>query len=227
MKLEKTTEPTRRRYDDACGTALALDLVGERWSLLIVRELMFGPRRFGEVRANVPGVSANLLTQRLEGLEAAGIVRRRRLPSPANVQVYELTEWGLESEPIFEAMVRWALRSPAHDPSLFLSPASLMMSLRALFDPARAGGWTARIGFRSSGDVFVGTIADREFRARREDPAAADAVFSGEPGKLIGVIYGNRPIANAEAAGVLSVTGNRAAAERFVTLFPFPAKVSG
>ena len=84
MKLEKVTEigdrDEKRRYDDACGTALALELVGERWALLVVRELMFGPRRFGQIKANLPGISANVLTQRLEGLEASGIVRRLKLP---------------------------------------------------------------------------------------------------------------------------------------------------
>ena len=96
MQLERITES--RWYDDACGTALALELVGERWTLLIVRELMFGPRRFGEIKGGLPGISANVLTQRLAGMERAGIVVRRQLPSPANVQVYDLTAWGRESE---------------------------------------------------------------------------------------------------------------------------------
>ena len=102
MKLEKMTPaeklPQKRWYDDACGTALAMELVGERWSLLIVRELMFGPRRFGELRAGLTGISANVLTQRLEGLEAANILVKRKLPPPANVQVYALTPWGYEAE---------------------------------------------------------------------------------------------------------------------------------
>ena len=96
MKLSKVTNSAdalqKRWYDDACGTALAMELVGERWSLLIVRELMFGPRRFGELRGGLGGISANVLTQRLEGLERVGILARRRLPPPASIQVYELTE---------------------------------------------------------------------------------------------------------------------------------------
>src|SRR5690606_2905113 len=80
--------PARRRYEDACGAAHALDLVGERWALLVMRELMFGPRRFSDLKAALPGISANVLTQRLEGLEASAIVERRRLPPPASVQVY-------------------------------------------------------------------------------------------------------------------------------------------
>ena len=99
MKLQKITDlqngPSRRRYDDACGTAHALDLIGERWALLVMRELMLGPKRFSDLRADLPGISANVLTQRLEGLEAAGLVVRRRLPPPAYAQVYELTRLGL------------------------------------------------------------------------------------------------------------------------------------
>ena len=87
MKLpiitQLSTGPSRRRYDDACGTAHALDLIGERWALLVMRELMLGPKRFSDIRADLPGISANVLTQRLEGLEASGLVVRRRLPPPA------------------------------------------------------------------------------------------------------------------------------------------------
>src|ERR671919_409087 len=115
MKLEKVTEKlearSKRHYEDACATAHAMDLVGERWALLVMRELMLGPKRFSDLRADLPGISANVLTQRLEGLEAAGIVVRRKLPPPASSQVYELTRWGYESEPIFQALGRWAARS--------------------------------------------------------------------------------------------------------------------
>src|SRR5918998_1024633 len=109
MKLEKGTKyrlGTGRSYHDACGAAHALDLVGERWALLVMRELMLGPKRFSDLRGGLPGISANVLTQRLEGLEAAGVLTRRKLPPPASVQVYELTPWGYESEPIFQALGR-------------------------------------------------------------------------------------------------------------------------
>ena len=155
MKLEKVTkvgkapekEWERRWYDDACGTALALELIGERWSLLIVRELMFGARRFGELKGGLPGISANVLTQRLESMEAAGILVRRRLPSPANVQVYDLTDWGRESEPAIRELGRWAARSPRHDPFAFMSTASAMVSLRTLIDPVAAARETITAAF--------------------------------------------------------------------------------
>nr|MDP8993809.1 helix-turn-helix transcriptional regulator [Pseudomonadota bacterium] len=158
MKLENRTD-AKRRYDDACGAAHALDLVGERWALLVMRELMLGPKRFSDLKADLPGISANVLTQRLEGLEEAGIVARRRLPPPAPAQVYELTPWGYEAEPIFQALGRWAARSPRHDPSLPLSAVSLLLSFRTMFDPARAEGLEARVGLRLGPESFVVCIA--------------------------------------------------------------------
>ncbi|MES2442852.1 MAG: winged helix-turn-helix transcriptional regulator [Pseudomonadota bacterium] len=228
MKLKKVTQDIRpaktRWYDDACGTALALELVGERWSLLIVRELMYGGRRFGELKANLPGISANILTQRLEGMEASGILVRRRLPPPASVQVYELTPWGYESETAIKELGRWAVRSPEHDPSLPLSAASLMMSFRTMLSAGRAGGLGATIGFRLGAETFVGRLADGGIAIRREDPAGADLVFASDPMTMASIVYGGRPIADAEAAGALTLTGDRALAERFVTLFPLPEK---
>ncbi len=128
MKSLKTTDAPgtlpRRWYEDACAAAHALDLVGERWALLVMRELIFGPRRFSDLRGSLPGISANVLTQRLEGLEAAGVLRRRRLAPPAAAQVYELTEWGRESEPIFQALGRWAARSPTRSSACAAAQAS-------------------------------------------------------------------------------------------------------
>src|SRR3712207_3449963 len=124
--------PSRRRYEDACGAAHALDLVGERWALLVMRELMLGPKRFSDLRADLPGISANVLTQRLEGLEAAGVLVRRKLPPPASVQVYELTPWGYESEPIFQALGRWAARSDRKSTRLNSSHANISYAVFCL-----------------------------------------------------------------------------------------------
>src|SRR5947199_9280158 len=119
MQLEKITKlPQRqekRRYDDACGLAHALDLLGERWGMLVRRELAYGPRRFSELKADLQGISANVLAQRLTELEARGLVRKTRLPPPASVQVYEATDWGLEAVPMIASLGRWAARSPWHD----------------------------------------------------------------------------------------------------------------
>ena len=225
MKLEKMTKGSetaaKRWYDDACGTALAMELVGERWSLLIVRELMFGPRRFGELKASLTGISANVLTQRLDGLEAAGILLRRRLPPPANVQVYELTAWGYESEVAIQELGRWAVRSPRHDPTLPLSAASLMMSARTMY----VGGMEATVGFRLGQESFVASLTPDAITIRRGDPAGADVTFEADQRAIAAVIYGGRPLADAEADGSIRLYGDRAVAANYITRFPLPMKL--
>jgi len=219
---EKTAKS--RWYDDACGTALAMELVGERWSLLIVRELMFGGRRFSELKASLMGISANILTQRLESMEASGIVVRKKLPPPASVQVYELTPWGYESEVAIRELGRWAVRSPLHDPTLPLSAASLMMSFRTMISAERANDLSAVIGFRFDSEVFVARIADGGIAIAREEPDTVELLFDTDPMTMASLVYGGRPFADAEAAGALRMRGDRALADRFVTLFPLPPK---
>lgn len=235
MKLKKVTSetlagpppPPRRLYDDACGMALALELIGERWVPLILRELMFGPRRFGEIKRGLPGVSANVLTQRLESLEANGVLMRRKLPPPASVQVYELTEWGYEAEAPLAALGRWAVRSPLHDSRLPLSGASLMMSFRTMFDPARARGLDAWIGFRIGPDPFSAHLHDGRLEIVRAEAETPDfSMVAADAGLIAAVVYGGQPLGAMVAAGAIQVEGDRALAERFVTLFPLPAKVA-
>lgn len=230
MKLAKVTErdetATKRWYDDACGTALALEFVGERWSLLIMRELMFGARRFGELKAVLAGISANVLTQRLEGLERVGILVRRKLPSPANVQVYELTPWGYEVEPVLQATGRWATRSSRHDPTLPLSPASAMLSLRTMIDRDEAREIRATLAFVFPGDAFVGTLTDGELTIVRGETVVADIRFTTDTTTFVTAIYGKRPFVEAEAEGTLTLEGDRALAERFVGLFALPEKIA-
>jgi DNA-binding HxlR family transcriptional regulator len=230
MKLKKLTEKSdsrsKRHYEDACATAHALDLVGERWALLVMRELMLGPKRFSDLRESLPGISANVLTQRLEGLEAAGVLVRRKLPPPAAVQVYELTEWGYESEPIFQALGRWAARSPAHDPSLPFSTASLVLSLRTMFNAERAKDMDARIGFHLGQETFLARLADGRLEIARGPLDGADLILTGAPPVLAGAIYGGQPLEALEQAGVLQVEGDRTLAQKFVRLFPLPPKTS-
>jgi DNA-binding HxlR family transcriptional regulator len=234
MELEKVTSEfvagssllPRRLYDDACGMALALELIGERWVPLILRELMFGPRRFGEIKRGLTGISANVLTQRLESLEANGILIRRKLPPPASVQVYELTPWGYESEGPLAALGRWAVRSPLHDPRLPLSGASLMMSFRTMIDPVRAAGMEAHIGFHIGPDPFDARLHDARLDVRRAVADRPDVSIASEDAALIAaVVYAGQPLAAMEQAGAIRVEGDHALAERFVTLFPLPQKI--
>ena len=190
-----------------------------------MRELMLGPKRFSDLRADLPGISANVLTQRLEGLEAAGILVRRKLPPPASAQVYELTPWGYESEPIFQALGRWAARSPQHDPTLPLSAVSLFLSFRTMLDAERARGLAARIGFRIGAETFLARLARGRIEVSRGPLEDVDVVFGGAAPAIAAAVYGGQPLTALERAGMLAVDGDRALAERFVTLFPLPPKV--
>ncbi|HEX5182141.1 MAG TPA: winged helix-turn-helix transcriptional regulator [Allosphingosinicella sp.] len=217
--------PSRRRYDDACGAAHALDLIGERWALLVMRELMLGPKRFSDLRRDLPGISANVLTQRLEGLEAAGVLARRRLAPPASTQVYELTPWGYEAEPILQVLGRWAARSPTHDPRMPLSAVSLLLSFRTMGAPARMDGLELKAGLRIGPESYVVRIANDAVEAERGAVEDADFTFTGPATAVAAAVYGGVPLDALEVQGALKVEGNRKAAETFVTLFPLPPKV--
>jgi DNA-binding HxlR family transcriptional regulator len=217
MKLEKITKS--RRYEDACGTAHALDLIGERWALLVMRELMLGARRFGDLRAGLPGISANVLTQRLEGLEAAGVLRRRRLPPPASVQVYELTDWGREAEPIIKGLGAWAARSPIHDPGLPLSAVSLMLSFRTMFKPERAAGLHLTLAFRIGEEAFVVRVADGVLTSERGEADAPDVAVAATPPEVAAAVYGF----GALPSGAV-IAGDPVVFDRFAALFDLPPK---
>lgn len=229
MKSQKLTYspnvPRKRRfYEDACGTAHGLELVGERWALLVLRELMLGPKRFNDLRADLPGISANVLTQRLEGLEANGLLVKRRLPPPSSAQVYELTDWGYEAEPVIQTLGRWAVRSPAHDPTQHISAVSLMLSFRTMIDAESARDLAARIGFRMGAESYLAHLAGGRIEIARDTLEAADLIFTGTPPAIAAAVHGGQPLEALEEAGALEVKGDRALAKRFVTLFPLPPK---
>ena len=226
MKLQKETESHGKWYGDACGTAFAMELVGERWSMLIIRELMLGGRRFSDLRGSLPGISAKVLTERLAGLEQAGVLVRRKLPPPAASQVYELTEWGYLAEPAIQELGRWAARSPRHDPQLPLSPVSFMLSLRTMIDHAAAARLDLSVGFTVGGESFLAELRGGAMPVRRAEPGEGEISFEApEPLPLLRVFYGKRPLAEVERAGGVRLTGDRALAERFVALFSLPEKI--
>ena len=225
MKLQKLTklrqnEEKRRTYDDACGLAHALELVGERWAMLVLRELAYGPRRFSELKADLQGISANVLTQRLTELEARGLVRKIRLPPPASVQVYEATEWGLEVVPLIASLGKWAARSPLHNPTLRMSHVSVVMSLQTLISAERAGGFRGRVCFRFGEASYVVTVANGALDVERRDADDCDVAFIGSPSEVAAVIHGGAPFET------IRVEGNLELARRFVQLFPLPEKVA-
>jgi DNA-binding HxlR family transcriptional regulator len=223
MQLEKITNQRKgeekRRYDDACGLAHALELLGERWAMLVLRELAYGPRRFSELKADLQGISANVLTQRLSELEARGLVRRVKLPPPASVQVYQATDWGLEAVPVIASLGKWAARSPCHNPNQPMSHVSLIMSLQTLLSPVLAEGLNARIGFRFDEADYVTTLHDGRLDVQRGEVDDCDVMFVGTSSEVAAVIHGGAPFE------MIRVEGDMALAKRFVALFPLPPKV--
>ncbi len=216
------TQKHGKWYDDACGTAFALELIGERWSLLIVRELMLGGRRFGELRGGLPGISAKVLTERLESLEGVSVVKRRQLPPPASVQVYELTDWGYAAETAIKELGRWAAQSSGHDPTLPLSPASLMLSFRTMFAPTLAEGLAFAGLLRIGTDRFVVRVANEAFTATRGEIDDPDfTIVSPDAPSIAAMVYGKVP---AEALGAtgLTTSGDAQALQSFLNLFPLP-----
>jgi DNA-binding HxlR family transcriptional regulator/putative sterol carrier protein len=212
-----------RRYHDGCAAAHGLDLIGERWALLVARELMLGPKRFTDLRAGLPGISPNVLTQRLEELERHAIIRRRKLAPPSAAWVYELTEWGSQLEPVLIALGRWAARSPFL-PQGHLNADSLILSFRTMFDQKMAADFNATIEIRLGDEAFHATIHRGQMELIRGNAQHPDAIVETNSDTLAMVVYGGRALADALRSGDLKVDGDKSVAKRFVALFPLPER---
>ena len=223
MKLQNETEGAHGRwYNDACGTAFGMELLGERWSALVLRELMFGGLRFSDLRANLPGLSAKVLTERLERLEAVGAVRRVETPPPAPARLYELTEWGLAARPVIMELGRWAAQSAAHDPTLPLSPVSFMLSLQTMGNAGRVARWTEPVGFRFPNIAFVARGGEPLLAVERAEPRGCAAVLIAPAAPpLAAHFYGNMPLTD---VGV-SLEGSAQVAADFAAMFALPPKI--
>ena len=217
----------RRTYGDSCGIARALDLVGERWALLLTRELLLGPKRFTDLRHGLANIGPDILSQRLRELEYAGVVRRRRLPPPASARVYELTEWGQELEPVLLALGRWGSRAPlgAQPPPLGVD--ALAVALKTTFDPGRSAAAQAEGSYELGigEDVLTLTVADGRLELRRGRFRTPDARIDTDPGTLAGVLWHGREPQAAIAAGALRIVGAEHAARALLEAFgaPVPA----
>jgi DNA-binding HxlR family transcriptional regulator len=213
---------TTRTYADGCAAAHALDLVGERWALLVVRELLLGPKRFTDLRLGLPHASPNVLAQRLRGLEAAGVVRRGKLPPPAASRIYELTEWGQDLEPVIIALGKWGVRSPSKPPDAELGVDSLILSFRTMFDPERAAGLGASYEFRLGEDRFRAEVAGGRLEIERGSAERPDATVETDADTLAALVYDDLELDDALSSGELEINGDREAVERYLALFPLP-----
>lgn len=212
----------RRKYHDGCAVAHGLDLIGERWALLVVRELLLGPKRFTDLRAGIPGASPDMLSQRLRELQDAGIVGHRRLAPPAGSWIYELTEWGQQLEPIVTQLGRWASRSPAMPHDAPIGVASVLLSLKALFEPRLAGALRAAVGLRFGEDDACARVADGRLEITHGPAADLDVRLDTDPATLAAVLGDAGRFTAAVRAGEVTLYGDASIAKRFVTLFPAP-----
>jgi DNA-binding HxlR family transcriptional regulator len=206
--------PTTRSYNDLCPIARALDVVGERWALLVIRELLLGPQRFSDLRVALPGVSSNLLTDRLRELEARGVVHRRVLPPPAGSSVYELTDRGRRLEAVLDALGEWgATEPPPADGSLSASAVLLFLrgSLRA--NPAASPG-TLQLWLENR--AWTLTIHEGEVEIEPGVTAAADATIHADPTTLNALLLAPGELDAALAGGVAEIEGDVDAVRRLL-----------
>jgi DNA-binding HxlR family transcriptional regulator len=214
---------TKRTYGDRCGVARALDIVGERWALLVVRELLLGPKRFTDLRAGLPHVGPDILAQRLRELEQSGIVRRGTLPPPAGSRIYELTERGRALEPVVLALGRFGSVAPFPPGDAQFGVDALVIALKSLFAPRAAGGRPASYELRLGEQRFRLDVADGRIEVARGAAPAPDATIETDPGTLAAVLWHGRELDEARRAGDIAIEGDRRAVSRFLALFPLPA----
>ncbi|MDS1141362.1 winged helix-turn-helix transcriptional regulator [Pusillimonas sp. SM2304] len=218
------TMATKRSYDDGCAAAHALDLIGERWALLIVRELLLGPKRFTALRAGLPSISPNVLTQRLNELDTAQVLQRRKLPPPASAWVYELTDWGKALEPIVLQLAHWGVRSPAFQRGAPLGVDALMLSFKAMFNPAAAshGNIHLTIELHFGDEVFSARVDGKQLHINRGQAVKPAAILSADPQTLLYLAYGKFDIDETVQTGRFSYTGERSALVSFFSVFALP-----
>jgi len=201
-----------RSYGDPCGIARALDIIGERWALLIVRELSYGSKRFSDLRVGL-GLSPNVLTQRLGELEEHGVVQRRTTGGA----VYELTDWGRELHPILVRLGYWGARA-AHRPAGELSVDSLLLALEATFLPEKAGELRATYELRLGEERFAVTVADGTIAITRGSPRSPEVVIETDQATLRGLVFGDLPLSGAP----VELRGDARTARTFFRLFARP-----
>lgn len=219
----------KRTYGDSCGIARALDVVGERWALLVARELLLGPKRFTDLRAGLPRIGPDMLAARLRELEEAGVVRRDTLPPPAASKVYELTEWGTELAPVLLALGRWGSRAPLPGPAPPLGVDAAIVALQTTFDPEAAGWVEAVYELTLNGQPFTLNLAAGRLAVTRGRPPAGVTPAAGidtDTATLAAVLWHGHPIERAVGEGALHIAGDAEAAHDLVGFFtpPVPAR---
>jgi DNA-binding HxlR family transcriptional regulator len=209
-----------REYGDHCGLAHALDLVGSRWTLLIVRELLTGPKRFTDLEQGLPGIPTNILSARLRELEDSGLVERRLLPRPASGVAYDLTDYGRELEGPIISLGMWGVRSMGAPKSGdHFSCSALALGLRATYHPERARDTRLSFEIRWDGMRLRGSLEDGQLTVPAESIDEPDITIEADPAILSRLFYGMESVDAAIDAGTLQLSGSREQAQHFFDLF--------
>ena len=211
------TEPAKNRnmrYDEGCLAAHALNLIGDRWALLVVRELMFAPKRFQMIRAGMPGITASVLTGRLAQLAEVGVINHDE-----RLGFYTLTDQGRGLLPVLEALCRWALIVPGHDPKRFISPSALVISMGVKLVADLASGDEITAGLDFGSEAFELHLANGSLHSRSVSAADASFVLRGNGNQLAAAVYGKLPLDELIANGTVSAEGDLDAARKFLALF--------
>ena len=211
---------TERSYRQYCGVARALDLVGERWALLVVRELVLGPKRFTDLQNGLPGIGTNILAARLRQLERGGVVRRRTLPPPAASAVYELTGYGRELEEIVLALGRWGAKTLGmREPGEALRGEWLAVALRAFFRPEQAHGVHETYELRLGPDAFHAVVDDGSLNVGSGPASEPDLVLEADVDTMLALLGGALTPTEAVATGAVRARGDLELLERLPALF--------
>lgn len=213
-----------RSYNQLCGLAYALDIVGERWTLLIIRELMPGPRRFTDLMEGLPGISSNLLSGRLKDLEKKGLIRRRDLPPPAASTVYELTFLGQSLEPMMLELGKWGSQFVPENPGgdALLHAGSYALTLKTFFDPEEARGLHETYVLCIDDDTLSVRIADGDIDVWQGQARDPDMILHADMPTYMALLLGHLPPQEALAGGHVRVEGDAQALSRFLDLCSVP-----
>ncbi|GAB2481568.1 winged helix-turn-helix transcriptional regulator [Jatrophihabitans fulvus] len=208
-----------RSYADSCGIARALDAVGDRWTLLVVRELVLGPKRYSDLQRGLGRIGPDVLAQRLRDLEQSGLVRRDTDAGPGHAKVYELTDRGHELEPVLHALGRFGSTLPMPPDAAALSVDAAVVALETTFRPSRAGDLSVVVQLVLDGDPVVVTVADGTVAARRGRAEIPAATLATSTSVLAGLAWHGRSLATAVKDGAAEVTGDRAMLRKLLGSF--------
>ena len=214
-----------KSYNQYCGLAYALDIIGERWTLLIIRELIAGPRRFTDLMAGLPGISTNLLSERLKRLEQQGILSRRTLPPPAASTVYELTSLGQALEKTLLELGKWGSQfvPPSAEGATVLNVGSYALTLRTFFRPEQAQGVDETYELRIDHEVLQVQIKEGKIHVHQGETRTADAIFQTDMPTYLGLLQRQIQPDEAVSKGLIRIEGDPGALSRFLNLSGVPS----